>query len=457
VQQALEAEPGAADEVVRLEGARRADVCIVGGGYTGLWTAIRLLELEPALDVVVLDADLCGTGASGRNGGIVSDWWMELERLAGHLGRDHAVRMAELVAGGADELERFCLADGIDAHLARGGWLWTASTPAQVASLRGAVQATRAVGASVYREVGPDELPSERDLFALADPRGGTVQPALLARGLRRAAIRRGATVLERSPVERVSAGARVEVRCAGGGVVSAEHVVLAANAWQAGLAELRRDTIVVSSDLIATAPAPRQFASMGWDGREVSFDAKTMLHYWRTTRDDRVVMGTAGTKLAFRARVGTRFERPAAGTAQRLEDALGRVLPAMAGSQVTHAWSGAVDRSASGLPRIGNLGGDPRITYVTGFSGTGVVPCVTVGRSLASVVLGRDDEPARAASLLRRSANALPPEPVRYLGGRLVQGAIASKERAEEVGRRPPRLATALAGLLPAGPTRAK
>jgi glycine/D-amino acid oxidase-like deaminating enzyme len=236
---------------------------------------------------------------------------------------------------------------------------------------------------------------------------------------------------------------------------VSAARVVLAAGAWQAHLPDLRRDTVVVSSDLVATAPAPERFAELGWTGGEVSFDAKTMLHYWRTSRDRRIVFGTAGTKLAFGARVGAGFERPSDRSRAALADALGDRLPPFATTDVTHAWSGPIDRSSAGLPRIGDLGGDPRITYVSGFSGTGVLPCVTVGRCLASVALGRDDEPADVARLLRRAGPSLPPEPIRYVGGRLVQRAIASKERAELLGRRPSTLAVGLARLLPSGPTR--
>ena len=179
------------------------------------------------------------------------------------------------------------------------------------------------------------------------------------------------------------------------------------------------------------------------------------MLHYWRTTPDHRLVLGTGGATLAFRARVGGAFERPPERSRSALGAALRAGFPALAGTRLTHAWSGPVDRSSSGLPRIGDLGGDPRITYVTGVSGTGVLPCVTIGRALASNVLGRDDEPAEVARLLRGPVPALPREPLRYLGGRLVQRAIASKERAEEANRRPSPLATGLARLLPAGPSR--
>lgn len=458
IEQALAQETEAEARVQRLSGSRRADVCIIGGGFTGLWTAIALLDRDPSIEVVVLEADLCGTGASGRNGGVISDYWMELETLAAHLGRDDALRLAAIVAHAADELEQFALTERIDAEVTRGGWYWVATNPAQVANLHRKLESTRGAGVDVYEEVSAGELfsrvGSRRCAAALFDGRGGSLQPAKLARGLRAAAIQRGALVFEHSPVASIDARARILVRTPGG-VLSTDRLVLAANAWQAHLPDIRRDTIVVSSDLLATAPAPAAFAALGWSGAEVGFDAKTMLHYWRATREQRLVFGSGGATLAFGARVGSAFEHPSAGYQASLARALGQMLPAFARASVTHAWSGAIDRSSTGLPRVGFLGGDARVMYVTGFSGTGVLPCLVLGRALAATVLGHDDEPADVARLLRRAGRRFPAEPVRYLSGRLVQQAVARTERAHEHGRPPSRAAAAVARLLPAGPVR--
>jgi glycine/D-amino acid oxidase-like deaminating enzyme len=282
------------------------------------------------------------------------------------------------------------------------------------------------------------------------DPRAGALQPALLARGLRTAALRRDVDVYERSPVTRIEGGARMRVR-AGSGTVEVERVVLAANAWMAHLPELRRFVFIVSSDVVATTPAPERFARQGWSGGEGSFDARTLIDYWRTTADGRVVFGRGGGTLAFDARVEGAFERSERQRV-RVEADLRRVLPAFADVPVTHSWSGAVERTATGLLRIGRLGGDERIVYAIGYSGSGIVPSVTVGRCLASAVLGRDDEWAAIARLLAESPPRLPPEPVRYVGGRLVQRAVAGKERAEDARRDPTRAARLVAGLAPGG-----
>jgi glycine/D-amino acid oxidase-like deaminating enzyme len=459
VEEALALERGAWEDAHRLEGAVRADVCIVGGGFTGLWTAIRLRELDPALDVVLIEAELCGTGASGRNGGMVSDWWVKLPTLVKRFGTEDGVRLARTIDAGADELARFCANEGVDARLTRRGSFWTATNDAQRGTVERVLAAARAAGVEPFREVARDELEatlgSPLHRSGVFDSRGGALQPALLARGLRRVALARGIDVCERSPVTVIEAGGRIRIR-AGEGTVEADRVVLAANAWMAHLPEFRRTVFVVSSDVVATAPAPELFARLAWrddawTGGEGAFDARTLIEYWRTTVDGRVVFGRGGGTLAFAAHVGSAFERSNK-QRPRVEADLRRAVPAFADVPVTHSWAGAVERTSNGLLRIGRLGGDERLVYAIGYSGSGVVPSVTVGRCLASTLLGRDDEWADVARLLGGASPRLPPEPVRYLGGLIVQRAVAGKERAEDAGRTPTRAARLMAGLAPGG-----
>ncbi len=448
VDQALAEEPGAEADAEVLEGDLKVDVCIVGGGFTGLWTAIRLLDQDPSLEVAVVEAELCGTGASGRNGGVMSDWWMEVDTLKKHFGVDGARLLAHAVGAAADEIEVFCEAEGIEADVARAGWYWTATTDAQIPSLEHMLGATEELGADIYERIEADEL--ERRLgspihrMGLRDRKGGSLHPARLARGLRRSAIARGARVFERSPVRAIHADADVWVQ-GERGAVHAEQIVMAANAWMAHLPDFRRDTFICSSDLVATAPAPERFEALGWSGEEVSFDAKAMLFYWRSTADSRVVFGNVGRKLGLGPTIEDRWERPSEALYREIEMGRRRVLPRLGNVELTHAWAGPIDRSSTGLPRIGKLGGDPRVTYVMGFSGTGVLPTVTLGHCLAAVVLDTDDARRAQAELLMRAGSPFPPEPIRYLGGRLVQKAIIGKESAEDLGRKPPRALTAL------------
>jgi glycine/D-amino acid oxidase-like deaminating enzyme len=455
VEEALAVETDAWDSAPRLEGARQADVCIVGGGFTGLWTAIRLRELDPSLSVVVVEAELCGTGASGRNGGMVSDWWVKLPTLVKRFGREDAVHIAETFAAGADEIERFCAAEEIDARMSRRGWHWTATSEAQQPVIENVLNSARAAGVSPLVEVAPAELEqrlhSPLHRYGVFDPRGGALQPALLARGLRRVARARGVDVLERSPVTKISADdSGICVRCSNG-EVRANRAVLAANAWMAHLPGLREDVVVVSSDIVATAPAADHLRELGWRGGEGAFDAHMLIDYWRTTEEGRVVFGRGGGTLAFAARISDAFERSDRQRAA-VERDLRHVLPALRDVKTTHAWAGAVERSSDGLIRFGHLGDDPRLLYAIGYSGSGVVPSVTVGRCLASRLLERDDEWDRLSRLFEGQGRSFPVEPLRFFGGKVVQLGVARKEKAEDAGRSPSWAARRLAQFAPGG-----
>jgi glycine/D-amino acid oxidase-like deaminating enzyme len=218
-----------------------------------------------------------------------------------------------------------------------------------------------------------------------------------------------------------------------------------------AHLSGLREDVVVVSSDVVATAPAPQLLERLGWRGDEGAFDARMMIDYWRATGEGRIVFGRGGGTHAFAARIGAAFERSERQRAT-VERDLRRLLPAFREVPTTHAWAGAVERTTDGLVRYGRLGGDERLLYAIGYSGSGVVPSVTVGRCLAAATLGRDDEWARLAQLFTRPAPALPPEPLRYLGGFVVRRAVERKEAHEDAGRQVPPLLSRLAALAPGG-----
>ncbi len=448
MEEALAAEPPG--EPHRLEGDSEADVCVVGGGYTGLWTALRVLELEPSARVTVLEADLCGAGASGRNGGFALSWWPKLETLVKRVGRDEAIRLADTAERAIAELGELCAAEAIDAQFQRSGWLWTASSQAQVGAWRGALRACEAVGRAPFEELTADEVRrrtgSPAQLGGVLEPAGATVQPALLARGLRRAAMRRGAAVHEHSAVVELDRDAGI-VRTAAGSV-RAGAIVLATNAWLARIPELARAIVPLSSDMVATAPMADRLSSSGWTGGEAISDSRLMVHYYRTTRDGRVAFGRGGGGLAFHGRFS--FDAPGKRAAE-LEADLRRLVPASDGVPVTHTWGGAVDRSEDGLPFFGSLRGRARVHYGAGFSGNGVAPALTAGRVLGSLALERDDEWS-GCGLVGGVPGKFPPEPVRFLGGSLVKAAVARKERREDRGGAVDPITRRLAALAPSG-----
>jgi putative aminophosphonate oxidoreductase len=451
LQEALLGEEAA--EAPELREDVEADVCIVGGGYTGLWTALRVMELEPDASVVVLEADICGGGPSGRNGGFALSWWPKVETLSKRVGREEALRLVKASEAAIAEIGAFCEREGIDAHFRQGGWLWTATSPAQLGSWEGAVRAAEEYGEQPFelldREAVQARTGSPVHLGAAFEKSAATVQPALLARGLRRVAFARGVRVHERTPMVELDREAGI-VR-APSGSVRAEAIVLALNAWAIRIPELSRALVAVSSDIVATAPMPDRLEESGWTGGEAISDCRLMVHYYRTTRDGRVVFGRGGGRLAFGGRVNSNFDHNE-GQTEGLKEDLVRLVPAADGAPVTNAWGGPIDRTTDGLPFCGQLaGGRGRIVYGTGYSGNGVAPSLTFGKILASSALGLADEWTEAG-LNRGVASRFPPEPIRFLGGLVVREAVRRKESREDRGLSCDPVTGAVAGLAPQG-----
>lgn len=435
------------------------DVCIVGGGYAGLWTALQLRELDSSRSVMVLEADVCGGGASGRNGGFAFSWWAKFPALEQLYGTAEAIRLAQISAAGVGELESFCADNQIDCDFVHQGWVWTATSDAQRGAWESTIAAIEAAGvASPFTYLGAEEvarkLGSVQHREGVHEAAGAIVQPALLARGLRRVALERGVRIHEGTPVERLESGRRAVSVTTRGGTVAAGRVVLAANAWLATLPPFRRSIFVVSSDVIATPPLPDELARLGWARGDGGSNSRLMVNYYRPTADGRVVLGRGGGTLAFGGRLGRRFDYNEEQARLAHRD-LGRLFPSLAATPVDRAWAGPVDRSVTGLPRCGTLGVDPRIAYAVGFSGNGVVPTMLAGGALAALTLDHADE-ASVAIGAPPAADAriasLPPEPIRYLGGRIVRVAVARKEAAEDRGASPRWLARRLSSLVPSG-----
>jgi glycine/D-amino acid oxidase-like deaminating enzyme len=451
LQEALATEEGVASS--ELVEPLRADVCIVGGGYTGLWTALRIAELEPGASVVLVEADICGGGPSGRNGGFALSWWPKVETLVKRVGEEEAFRLVRASVEAVDELGAFCEREGIDAHYRRGGWLWTATSPAQLGSWEGAAAAAARAGEQPFEILSAEEVQrrtgSPVHLGAAYEAGAATVQPALLARGLRRVAVSRGVRVFERSPMVELDREGGV-VRT-GSGSVQAGAIVLAAGAWLAGIPELKRAVVAVSSDMVATAPMAERLEAAGWRGGEAISNCRLMVHYYRTTHDGRIAFGQGGHRHAFGGRVEDEFFASSGGAERQLRRDLVRLVPYADGVEVTHAWGGPIDRTADGAPIFGRLPGAVPIVYAVGYSGNGVAPSLTAAKILASSALGRDDEWS-GSGLDRGVAGTFPPEPIRYLGGFVVRAAVRRKESREDDGRSVDPVTRRVAGLAPQG-----
>jgi glycine/D-amino acid oxidase-like deaminating enzyme len=311
------------------------------------------------------------------------------------------------------------------------------ATPAQDRALDESVDAAAAVGSPEHAvRLGREEL-AERiksPVFrqGVFFPECATVQPARLVRVLRRKVIDAGVELHEGTPVRRVE-----DLR-------GAKAVVVATNAAASGWRPVRRHVTNFGSYVVLTEPVPELLAEIGWTGGEAVVDGRMFLHYFRTTEDGRVLMGSGSGPIGFAGRVDERFTHDAP-TAARAEAGLRRLLPGLAGARVERAWGGPIDVSADHLPFFGTVAGT-RIHYGLGYSGNGVGPSWIGGQVLASLALGRDDE-WTALPLVRRPP-ALPPEPLKRIGGGLVRAAILAVEEAEDAGRRPSLAARAAAAV---------
>ena len=430
----------------RSRGDLDVDVAIVGGGYTGLWTALALRERAPELRVALLEAEICGAGPSGRNGGFIHGYWASLASLRGLLGDAGALQLAEAAEQIVPGVRAFAESRGEDVWLREGGMLMVSAAPAQDGAIVRAVEAAAAVGrpdqaVALSRDELARRVASPVFREGVFYPDGATVHPGLLVRALRRAALDAGVDLYEGTPVQRVRDGV-VE---SAGGVVRAREIVLAMNAALTGWSPASRNLTNFGSYVVLTEPAPELVEEIGWTGGEAIVDARMFLHYFRTTNDGRVLMGSGSGPIGFRGRVDDRFSRDLP-TAERAEAGLRRLLPGLAGARVERAWGGPIDVSADHLPFFATKPGT-RIHYGAGYSGHGVGPSWLGGRILASLALGADDEWTRLP-LATRSVPRLPPEPLRRLGGGLVRTSIMACEAAEEQGRRPPLAARAGAAL---------
>jgi putative aminophosphonate oxidoreductase len=435
-----------------LEGDARADIAIAGGGYVGLWTALLIKEAEPALDVALVERDFCGSGASGRNGGFALSWWAKLKTLTRLSGREDGVRLAKASEAAISEIEAFCQTHVIDAHFVRGGWLWTATTESQMGSWEACVRLAEEVGCGPWRRLASEEVAartgSKAHLAGVLDTSAATVQPATLALGLRRVALDAGIRIYEGSPIVEFDNASPALVTARG--KLRAHKVVIATNAWAARLSELKRALVVLSSDIVATNPVPDSLRKIGWTGGESITDSQLRVDYYRTTRDGRIAFGKGAGAIALAGRMGPEFEKNAR-AGRDAESDLRTYYPSLEGATITHQWSGPIDKTMSGIPIFGRLGGNERVVYGVGFSGNGVGPSRVGGKILRSLALGLRDEWSECP-LVEQRFERFPPEPLCYLAASIVRGAVVRKETAELRGKRARATDVRLAALAPAG-----
>lgn len=435
-----------------LDGSRRADVCIVGAGFTGLWTAYELVRRAPDLDVVLVEAKTVGFGASGRNGG-----WVEGMLAGGRArwaklgGRDGVTRMERAIRETVDEIGRVVAAESIDCGFVKGGTLAFAQTPLEMRRLQAVVADDRlwGVGPEHSRMLDADEARSrvgvDGALAARYSPHCARVQPAALVHGLAAAAERAGVTIYERTPVRRIMPG----LACTDRGDVRARFVVRATEAYTASLRGQRRVMLPVASGMIVTERLDaRVWDEIGWAGTETVMDGRRRYAYLQRTTDDRIAIGGRGVPYRFASRLDAEHTPPAASSGA-LRARLVELFPGLADVRVDDAWYGLLGAPRQWAPAVG-VDRSSGLAWAGGYVGEGVAAANLAARTLADLLLDRDSELSTlpwVGSLGRR----WPPEPLRFAGVRGVNLLMSMADRREHVTGRTSltgRIGSAISGL---------
>ncbi len=401
-----------------LPGDRDADVCIIGAGYTGLWTAYYLKKADPSLDIAVVEREFAGFGASGRNGGwLAGGFGWSREKYLKTSSRAGVIAMQRAMAATVDEVIRVTQAEGIDADILRVDNITVATNAPQMQRAR-----------EEYQFYLDWEMPPERlrmlsaeeaaKRINIANVKGGfiirdmaRVQPAKLVRGLAQAVERLGVRIYEGTAVTRFEKG-RVETDR---GTVRAPAIIRATEGFTAGFPGLERAWLPLNSAQIVTEPVPEAlWKEIGWEGHELLGDAAHAYCYAQRTREGRITMGGRGVPYRFGSKTDVNGQTQAA-TIEALHAILTRLLPQTKSLRIDHAWCGVlgVPRdwcTTAGFDRASGIG------WAGGYVGLGVSSSNLAGRTLADLVLNRETELVRLP-WVNRTVQKWEPEPFRWLG----------------------------------------
>ena len=422
-----------------LRGDATADVVVIGAGFTGLWTALALTDTDPALDVVVLEAETVAFGASGRNGGFCE---ASLTHGLANGIRHFPAELERLEAEGLANLRGlidFTRKHGIDCDLEETGTISLADQPHQIDAFRRWVDEAAEYGEHLEfmdRAAVQAEIHSPLWQAGLYRPPGRDVllDPASLCRGLARVARERGVRVFERTPVkrlERVAGG--VIVSMTAGGTVRADQVVVATSAYSGWMRRLRPLFVPIYDYVLVSEPLrPDERAAIGWVRRQGLSDANNQFHYFRLTADDRILWGGYDAIHYFGSRVSPELDRRPA-TFAKLEAQFFRAFPQLEGLRFPYRWGGAIDTTTRFTVTFGQTMGG-RVTYALGYTGLGVGASRWAGGVVRDFIL-RPDEDRLRLGIVQRPPVPFPPEPLRSVAVNVVRHELDRADR--DQGRR--------------------
>lgn len=406
-----------------LEGDEAFDVAVIGGGFTGLSTAYHLRKLQPGLRVAVLEGEVVGYGASGRNGGFsMTLFGLEPAVTKALFGHQRTVEAHRYMERAVDTVDALVKEHHIQSDYTFPGFLRAATTPGYVKRIQHDLEILTSLGVTGIEWIDADRLRAEVDsplfLGGWWEPRSGLLNPARHVRELKRIALAAGAQVYENTPVVEIKRGAKFTL-VTPRGRLTADRIVLATNAYSHLIPQLRSKQVPAFTHMVVTEPlTPAQLEQIGWRNRQGIEDARNLVHYFRLTADNRIAMGGSDVTIAY----GRNMERDLnPQTFETLEQDVQLIFPQLRGIKFTHRWGGPVSVPMDMAPAIGTIG-DACALYSLGCVGHGVSMTQLNGATLADLVLERKTD-LTDVWFVNRNTLPWPPEPLRYIASQAIRG----------------------------------
>ena len=420
----------------KLESNVTTNICVVGGGFTGLWTALKIKEKNSSIDVTIIEKDLCGSGASGRNGGCMIPQSTKFLAMKEIVGTEDAKKMVKATEDAVYNIQNYCLENNIDAKIRIDGVVYGATNKSHEGNFENLIKDLKKNKINSWERLSREKIQlltgSKKIIDGYYSPVGGSLQPALLIRGLKKTAENKDIKIFEQSCVlSYKDKGDNIIIKTKNGSV-TCRKLIFAINAWTPTfLPFLSRSVILVSSDMIISEPIKNKLEDLKLNNGLVILDSNLFTHYCRTTPDGRIMLGKGGNTFSFNNRVIASFDGPSK-IENFLKKSLINFFPYLSNVKITKSWNGPSERTKTGFPFFGYHPKNSNISYGFGYSGNGVLTCYVGGEILSSMVL--DEKNAWTESnFCKGPLKLFPPEPFRWLGAMIIRNAVRRKEKLQE------------------------
>jgi glycine/D-amino acid oxidase-like deaminating enzyme len=418
-----------------LQGEMRTDIAIIGAGFTGLWTSLFLKQLDPSIDVAIVEKYFAGYGGSGRNGGILGETVDHSHQLAiQHFGCDEAKKLAELGKENINEMEQFFAAYQLDCDYEPTGRLFVALSKAQFEECRRAIESAKEVGVTTYQLLNAEQMQAQikSPLYygGIFSPEGGILNPIKLIFELRKIALQQGVQIFENSEVKNLNQG-QIQTK---NGILHSKKIILATDVYSHFLFPklLHRFLPLYDYILVSESLVPSQLEWIGWKNRQGITDARTFFNYYRLTRDNRILWGTSEAKYYAPNSVNESHDHSEEHY-KMLRESFAKHFPQLSELRCEYAWGGAIASTTRLTPFFGSFHNGQTL-YALGYTGHGIGSSRIAAKILAHQALERSN-PLLDISMVRNKPFPYPPEPARKIAVDLITKALRKTDQGAKPG----------------------